>query len=598
MKIISIIILVFLAGCEQISPPKPLSKEVKISGWAVLGPISKGKITIVSMSDNKTLHAKNIYTEELTYNMVSSKSKKLLKSSKVGQFSGVLKLPANLADDDLIKISVTGGIDIDPNDDFIIEPQKFIKLEGEASVITTLLELKTGKVVINAISSMAVQKAHGFLSRKKIIKSLDETARLFLSNNIKDNLIVGDINNDGKLNFKDIARFNPKSQSSEEMSNLAYLRYPSLYLDLINGEDSLVQSILSADNSKFSTYTNNYLDDLLAAKKLKENETDVTGNNQLLKGIVPENMLITSADIHKKILSVYDESLNLDISSDVFSDAINIPISFEITSGNVALLKAFTTEITISDSSKSDQGEKGVKLIFSWDSASFTESGIFYAKISLDDSQSNIPDGEYHFMKKNTTTPDQQIAEFTFPINSLGSSSVLKLSVTAGVLDSKFSKGFRYLYFPVMSPVTKRWWLNHNLGATYSNVDSDSFDPLHKAISTDDLNASGELMDLTSVNCPIGYSLPSKEEWKAEYQNWDGYKHSAFSSFLGLTAGGYKNTAKDKPSNYGKSGYYWTSDSIDDNETYNFYFSDKAIRHYKRENSSKYSVRCIKHNQN
>jgi len=104
-------------------------------------------------------------------------------------------------------------------------------------------------------------------------------------------------------------------------------------------------------------------------------------------------------------------------------------------------------------------------------------------------------------------------------------------------------------------------------------------------------SASWSKTDGTSV-CPVGYRLPTKEEWDLEAAVITN-KTDAFSSLL-LPSSGYRNNVGDL---YDDTGYYWSStlpSSYPFYLSYDLEFNNSGAGVYTNGRSDGRSVRCIK----
>lgn len=83
------------------------------------------------------------------------------------------------------------------------------------------------------------------------------------------------------------------------------------------------------------------------------------------------------------------------------------------------------------------------------------------------------------------------IGEFAYPTNDVGGEATLEIRIIPGLPDAKFGDGSHdFIYTPIASPSGVEW-LNNNLGATYNNIHSGSFNPNQQATSSTDSNAYG-----------------------------------------------------------------------------------------------------------
>ena len=102
--------------------------------------------------------------------------------------------------------------------------------------------------------------------------------------------------------------------------------------------------------------------------------------------------------------------------------------------------------------------------------------------------------------------------------------------------------------------------------------------------------------DGTSI-CPLGYRVPTKEEFENETElAADSVTNisDAFASFLKIPAAGYRNTSFAYLSGEGITARIWTSDFHSTNAV-NYSISATEINDFGNGRANGYSVRCIKH---
>lgn len=105
------------------------------------------------------------------------------------------------------------------------------------------------------------------------------------------------------------------------------------------------------------------------------------------------------------------------------------------------------------------------------------------------------------------------LGSFTYPYNNAGATTTYQVRDVAGIPDRMFGKydigntstyEHNFIYVPVMGEDGKIW-LNNNLGADYSNVNSASFNPAQQATAYNDYHAYGSLFQWG--RCPDGHEL-------------------------------------------------------------------------------------------
>lgn len=282
MKTLFSIFMIFsLNSCSKISQPPQNPSIINVSALVALGPISGGNVTIYRLSDGTLLNTSITKTIELSYSMVSPTTNLLYKDAKAGEFRARLNIPGDMSDEDLLQIVVTGGQDIDADDDFIIYPHKFKKLSGKIIAITTLADVKSGKVVINALSTLAAKSIGAIKSEPEIKNQLSKIARKLLSTELFDTAEKGDINGDKIVDFADIALFNPKQQQHGENAHYRYLKNLDEYKSLLpsaSGALSFIDGILDDDENIQAKFSTNLSNGYLYSSILLEIIEDISGN--------------------------------------------------------------------------------------------------------------------------------------------------------------------------------------------------------------------------------------------------------------------------------------------------------------------------------
>jgi uncharacterized protein (TIGR02145 family) len=261
------------------------------------------------------------------------------------------------------------------------------------------------------------------------------------------------------------------------------------------------------------------------------------------------------------------------------------------------------------------------------------------------------------------------LGQFTYKTKSTGETANFNVRLISGIPDRNFGttsiqgtgsgasgQYHNFLYLPVIAE-DGNVWLNHNLGADYTNLNSASFNPVQKATGIADFNAGGSLFQwgrlsdghelilnrttpaavngttttlattdvpvnrlfivnttapndwrsvqnnnlwqgVTGINnpCPVGFRLPTEAEFitlRTAASITDNI--TAVNSILGLGTTGLRGQDGTNFSSFGTHGNYWTSTVSSTNSM--------AFRVFSGGNNTSanfraggYSVRCIKEN--
>lgn len=187
----------------------------------------------------------------------------------------------------------------------------------------------------------------------------------------------------------------------------------------------------------------------------------------------------------------------------------------------------------------------------------------------------------------------------------------------------------------VENPATGRVWMDRNLGASRaatSSTDEQAFGDLYQWGRPADghhLRTSDTTSVLQNINqpghgdfiltggwpndwrnpqndnlwqgvdginnpCPVGYLLPTTDEWKEEFESWSSKDtNGAFSSPLKLTAAGNRRTYNGSIAGSGTAGAYWAS-SVDNRNSGTQLFMSVSAAVNSNHRAMGQSVRCIK----
>lgn len=352
------------------------------------------------------------------------------------------------------------------------------------------------------------------------------------------------------------------------------------------------------------------------------------------------------------IISIDDSKHNITFEGNI-NDTISVKIPYKIDKSKKINLEAYE-ETVILNEKNSKEKEKNVKLIFSYpEQLSLTGEGYIDAILKIDDKESNIPDKIFKTRQLQIDDENEYIlAEFIFPRNlKYKQYGVLQVKVISGIKDRMFhslehsKRNQKYIYYPIVSPLTGKIWLNNNLGSNYSNINNVNWNknPFQQAKSILDEDAYGNLFqwgrksdghelrinynnikytnsksdnpnhqlqiisnsypydwrinednslwkDTKNFNnvCPEGWRVPTKKELFDEIKD-----NSIEDNYLKLTLGGYKLRNDNFLFSEKLYGAYWTNEISDSYA--NFLLIGNGFKQtsiiYK---SAAFSVRCIK----
>ena len=187
------------------------------SNYAVLGPLSNADVKIYRISDNALA-----YSGKTT--AFTNETQIIWPDNRVGAFS--IDINSSFSDSDLMLVIVSGGEDIDPNDDGIVNTGTFRSLQGEVKAIAELSELRAKTVQISIFSTMAVLNVDLSQTRSQILSTLNSYAQ---------NIFRGT-----GVDYTDLNSYTPNLTDDNVLNN------PNIYTQLLN--TGILDSILDDTN--------------------------------------------------------------------------------------------------------------------------------------------------------------------------------------------------------------------------------------------------------------------------------------------------------------------------------------------------------------
>jgi len=323
------------SGCGGSSSSAEDSVAEQITGTAQLGFISGGDVKLFKLSD-------------LNNSIASTTSSISTDPTQAGQFT-FNNVSLNSLEYYLVEIS--GGEDIDPNDDGLMDFNESIALSGSVYSLAKGSELKSGSVRINALSNMAYQKI------KASLGSLDSTQiETALDNNAKEYL--EDINGDGIVNNLDILTFDPTKHASLSKKN--YNDILSVYVSQLHAgkdETALLTSLMFLDEPKIEI-ENGFLQEVPFA--LMPSLTNVPDNLSIKWFINNSELNTTNSNI------VDDNIYNLKAELS-FNNVILKSISAQVIATMTTEIASIEVDVTKTNkvyvSSESNSSLTGTKII-------------------------------------------------------------------------------------------------------------------------------------------------------------------------------------------------------------------------------------------
>ena len=126
-------------------------------------------------------------------------------------------------------------------------------------------------------------------------------------------------------------------------------------------------------------------------------------------------------------------------------------------------------------------------LTISYPAGTFSSTGNIPVTVTVTDSDASF------LVEKQLASITALFATFDFKVNGTSKGN-LTLTASGGIPDREFGDvAHNFLYLPVTNPTTGKTWLNHNLGAHYTQVNHPDFDPTYEITDLNDHLAFGSL---------------------------------------------------------------------------------------------------------
>ena len=205
-------------GGENKTPDKNAIEGSSVEGLVQLGYISGGEVSLYKLSDlnNSIAQTKTIESKDI---------------NKAGRFSFK---NIELEDNSYYLLTVTGGVDIDADDNGIVDT-KPTSLKGVIHAIVSGEELK-GNININALTDLAYEKIVNSLHKmsfSEIEEALNKTAKEYLY----------DVNGDDSIDYKDMIVFNPLKD--RDKTKKSYKDILDIYIPQIHANTTQYKKLMA-----------------------------------------------------------------------------------------------------------------------------------------------------------------------------------------------------------------------------------------------------------------------------------------------------------------------------------------------------------------
>lgn len=208
---------------------------------------------------------------------------------------------------------------------------------------------------------------------------------------------------------------------------------------------------------------------------------------------------------------------------------LTVLIPYSVSTGSVDLVAYSQTKTVISDhiqganSASNDNGGAPVDVIFSYDAQTgLTGTGNIIATIKAVDNNLNAV--KLDINSGIGTDLGLLLAEFSFALDENGTLGSVQLKDIPGIPDRMYGQASAdgdinehdFLYLPVQAE-DGNVWLNHNLGANYSNTRNGDFNVTAIPSGVTDYNAAGSLFQWGRK--PDGHELVNRTATSATHVN-------------------------------------------------------------------------------
>ena len=183
------------------------------------------------------------------------------------------------------------------------------------------------------------------------------------------------------------------------------------------------------------------------------------------------------------VVSMNDGTPVVDVQGVVDNNTNQLTVSIPYT-GGIGSYSAYTGTYVPNNAGTAEGGDAN-SFRLTYPAGTFSTSGEIVATLQVDG------DGSFN-AKKLLFNSQELIATLDFKVNGVSHGNV-NLNVISGTPDRNFADAdHQFVYFPVTA-ADGNVWLNHNLGAHYTDLNHPQFNPVQQATSHDDFLAYGSL---------------------------------------------------------------------------------------------------------
>lgn len=235
-------------ACSLSDDSKPSSVS-SANNQVTLGPIAGAAITVKTITGKIVASGKTEeWVAERDSQQQDGKNTLATKAEgrRVGEFSITVTDAVAFDAQELLIVEASGGIDIDPNDDGVIEDTEGLAgptLNGLLYAVATPIDVLAGRVTVNALTTKAYAAAANSPNESELVSRINRYTQYLL----KPSGQGGDLNGDREIDYRDLYSFDPsllKEDGSRSHDNA--LRNPANYSTLLPDEDDNTTTLIEA----------------------------------------------------------------------------------------------------------------------------------------------------------------------------------------------------------------------------------------------------------------------------------------------------------------------------------------------------------------
>jgi len=216
-------------------------KESLTGGQAELGPLAQANFTLRKLDENMTKLYEGITTQGDGQDVTTA---------------GIIPVSAavlNSLDDEYYFVGVSGGLDVDRNDDLVWDDVPTVN-HGTLHAILSAGELQRGNYKVNIFT----QAIYQYLASLQDVTQLSANELKDKMDNLAAELIAADLNGDGHIDYLDVLRWDPAKD--KDQLTIDYEKEVAPYVEkiLLGNDGTLVKEYVvdqRVEGNSVTTYT-------------------------------------------------------------------------------------------------------------------------------------------------------------------------------------------------------------------------------------------------------------------------------------------------------------------------------------------------------